>query len=256
MTTTRQPPPRVSALPRDAAMRLAATEYERVAAAVAELARDDWDKPTDCSEWTVREMVAHVIGMAAMASSPLQERRQRKAVRARLARDGGPFIDALTAHQVELYVDRPVDELVALTASVGRRAAKGRRRAPGLVRRRTLPVPQVVGSESEEWTVGYLVDTILTRDPWMHRVDLARATGRPLTLTPEHDGTIVADVVAEWARRHRRPYHLTLTGAAGGFWSSGVADEAEHLTLDAVEFCRTLSGRETADGLLSVTVPF
>jgi hypothetical protein len=91
----------------------------------------------------------------------------------------------------------------------------------------------------------------------MHRVDLAQATGRPLLLTPDHDGVIVADVVAEWAGRHRRPYHLTLTGSAGGFWSSGVADEADHLTLDAIEFCRVLSGRGDGSGLLATTrVPF
>ncbi len=64
--------------------------------------------------------------------------------------------------------------------------------------------------------MGYLLDVILTRDPWMHRVDIARATGRDLVLTPEHDGRIVADVVAEWARRHGQPFTLTLTGPAGG----------------------------------------
>jgi len=43
---------------------------------------------------------------------------------------------------------------------------------------------------------------ILTRDPWMHRLDLAPATDMPLHLTADHDGVIVADVVAEWADRH------------------------------------------------------
>ena len=38
---------------------------------------------------------------------------------------------------------------------------------------------------------------ILTRDTWMHRVDISRATGRDLVLTAEHDGRIVADVVDE-----------------------------------------------------------
>jgi hypothetical protein len=57
--------------------------------------------------------------------------------------------------------------------------------------------------------MGYLLDTILTRDPWMHRVDIARATGRDMVLTADHDGRIVADVVAEWARRHGQPFTLT-----------------------------------------------
>ena len=41
-----------------------------------------------------------------------------------------------------------------------------------------------------------------------------RAAGVPPELTPEHDGRIVADVVAEWSRRHGQPYVLTLTGPA------------------------------------------
>ena len=88
----------------------------------------------------------------------------------------------------------------------------------------------------------------------MHRVDVARATGREMELTAEHDGRIVADVVAEWARRHGMPFILTLTGPAGGTYVSG--DNSEHITIDAIEFCRTLSGRATGAGLLTHVVPF
>jgi hypothetical protein len=75
-----------------------------------------------------------------------------------------------------------------------------------------------------------------------------------MALSPEHDGTIVADVVAEWALRHGQPYSLTLTGPAGGRWSSGNAGET--ISLDAVEFCRILSGRGSGEGLMSTFVPF
>ena len=102
--------------------------------------------------------------------------------------------------------------------------------------------------------MGYLLDVILTRDPWMHRVDIARATGRDFELTPEHDGRIIADVVAEWARRHGKPFTLTLTGPAGSDYVSG--ENGEHLTADAVEFCRILSGRAPGAGLLNQEVPF
>jgi len=37
-----------------------------------------------------------------------------------------------------------------------------------------------------------------------------------MVLTPDHDARIVADVVAEWAGRHGRPFTLHLTGPAGG----------------------------------------
>jgi len=88
----------------------------------------------------------------------------------------------------------------------------------------------------------------------MHRVDLTRAIGRALVLTQDHDAVIVADIVSEWAARHAQPYQLQLTGPAGGTWSSGSGGEA--ITLDAIDFCRTLSGRIPATGLLATQVPF
>ena len=88
----------------------------------------------------------------------------------------------------------------------------------------------------------------------MHRVDISRVTGRSLVLTPEHDGRIVADVVAEWARRHGCSFRLELTGPAGGTFIKG--DGGEAITLDAVEFCRILSGRAVGAGLLTQEVPF
>ena len=92
----------------------------------------------------------------------------------------------------------------------------------------------------EKWTLGYLIDIIYLRDAWMHRVDTARATGAELVLTAEHDGRIVADVVAEWARRHRQPFTLELTGDAAAAFTFG--DEGEATVIDAVEFCSLLSG--------------
>jgi len=65
---------------------------------------------------------------------------------------------------------------------------------------------------------------------------------------------IVADVVAEWAARHGQPYTLRLTGPAGGSWTSG--DGGPLLETDAIEFCRVLSGRGQASGLLTTQVPF
>jgi hypothetical protein len=105
-----------------------------------------------------------------------------------------------------------------------------------------------------DWTRGYLIDVVFTRDLWMHRVDLSRATGHPLQLTPGHDGRIVADVVADWARRHGRPFTLRLDGPAGGSFTAG--QEGPEVRLDAVEFCRILSGRGPTDGLLATPVPF
>lgn len=88
----------------------------------------------------------------------------------------------------------------------------------------------------------------------MHRVDITRATGLPLELTADHDGRLVTDVVAEWARRHSRPFTLHLEGPAGGTYVSGHG--GEEITIDAVEYCRILAGRGIGSGLLGQPVPF
>jgi hypothetical protein len=97
---------------------------------------------------------------------------------------------------------------------------------------------------------------IYTRDAWMHRVDLARATGAELELTGEHDGALIEDLVAEWAAAHGAAFALELGGLAGGRWSRGSVGAADTIRLDAVEFARTLSGRVPGEGLLARRVPF
>jgi hypothetical protein len=103
-------------------------------------------------------------------------------------------------------------------------------------------------------SVGKLVDVIYTRDVWLHRVDISRATGREMLLTAEHDGRIVGDVVADWAERHGQSFVLHLEGAAGGTFAAGRADH--ELRLNAVEFCRIVSGRAPGTGLVSTPVLF
>jgi uncharacterized protein (TIGR03083 family) len=253
MTTTAAPAttgPRRSALDRPTAQRLAATEYGRYLDQLRGLDGADWTRPTDCPDWDVRAMAAHNLGMAEGATSLPRFFGQFAAA----ARAGGELIDALTARQVRQRAGLPPDELVARYAAAAPRAAAGRGRHSRRIGRLRMPGTQPVGAEREAWTFGYLFDTVLTRDTWMHRIDTARATGRAPVLTADHDGVLVADVVAEWAQRHGRPCALTLTGPAGGTWSSGTGGPA--LELDAVEFCRALSGRAPGEGLLGVAVPF
>lgn len=246
MTAALTARPRASALGRDTAMRLAATEYDRVVALLEGLAPQDWAKPTDCPAWDVRAVAAHLLGMAEMSASMRESMRQVKAAQAR----GGVFIDDLTDLQVAERAGMAPAGIVARYAEVAPKAVKARRRMPWFVRRQKMPAAQVVNSREETWTLGFLSDVIMTRDPWMHRTDLARATGAPLVLTAEHDGVLVDDVVREWHERLGRPVALRLTGPAGGTWGEGGPE----LEFDAVEFCRALSGRGTAP--LDTEVPF
>ena len=258
--TTTWPGPNViqPGIERPTAMRLAETEYQRVSKAVDALESGDWTQPTDCTAWDVRQLVAHITGQAKLFSTPLEMVRQARAAKAR-QQPGQVFIDALTAFQVEERQHLGPEELRAELHRVGPRGAKGRRRFPGFIRRRRGPGQEVVNGVTESWSLGYATDVILTRDAWMHRLDLARATGRDPVLTSDHDGVIVADVVAEWARRHGRPYRLKLTGPAGGSWNSGTG--GAEIVMDAADFCRILSGRPGTNGgqpwgLLTTQVPF
>jgi len=83
---------------------------------------------------------------------------------------------------------------------------------------RTHAKLSVDGPVHEKWTFGYLIDLIYLRDLWIHRVDVAFAVNCPPEISADHDGRIVADVVAEWARRHWKPFRLELTGAAGNLY--------------------------------------
>jgi uncharacterized protein (TIGR03083 family) len=241
--------PRMPHLERAAAMSLAATEYERVGDQLAHLSPAQWSTPTDCPDWDVRAMAGHMLGMIQMIASMPEMIRQQLLAKRRAKRDGSAMIDALTALQVEKNGGLTTDELVEQVRQLAPKAVKARRRAPGLMRKQTLP------DQDEWWTMGYLLDVILTRDPFLHRVDIARATGVPLMATPEHEGVIVDDAVAEWGGRHGAPYELDLTGPAGGHWQHGGGDR-EHITMDALEFCRAVTGRAPAPGLLRTQVPF
>lgn len=246
--TTSTAPARRSALERATAMRLAATEYQRFRTQLRRLQPGDWTKPTDCPGWDVRALVGHVVGMTEMSASLPEQLKQMRAA----GKAGGEFIDALTAIQVAKHAGDSTEQLVARYAVVGPKAAKGRKRTPGFVRGRAMPMTQLVGSAREAWTFGFLVDVILTRDTWMHRVDVARAAGSDLELSSGHDGVLVADIVTEWAGRHGQPCTVVLTGPAGGRWTFGSG--GAELSEDAVEFCRGLSGR--GEPALGTAVPF
>jgi uncharacterized protein (TIGR03083 family) len=235
-------------LDHETAMRLAEAEYRRVIDLLGGLTPEQWATETDCPGWDVRAMAGHMLGMIQMVASVPELMRQQMASTRAAKQSGGLLIDALTALQVEKNDALTGTELVDEIRRLAPRAVKNRRRAPALIRNQTM------NDESDGWwTYGYLFDVILTRDPFMHRIDITRATGVPMVATAEHEGILVDDVVREWAGRHRSPYDLELTGPAGGRWQEG---EGEHLTMDAFEFCRAVGGRAPATGLLTTQVPF
>jgi uncharacterized protein (TIGR03083 family) len=236
-------------------MALAETEYSRLLDVVDQLNEQDWPQPTDCDPWDVKAMLCHVLGGMERDASPRAAIRERWLATRASKRSGRPFVDEMTALEVREHAHLSPDEIAKRLHEMAPRALRGRRRMPAAMRSMAFrPGPPTEG----KWTYGFLVDVILNRDNWMHRIDLTRATGKPLVLSAEHDGRIVADVVAEWARAHGQPFELSLTGPAGGsfFSSEPTTGEAEQHQLDAVEFCRILSGRDQGSGLLNQFVTF
>ena len=158
----------------------------------------DWDRPTDCTDWTVHDIA-----------------------------------------------DRSTWSGTRIIEDLARLAPKGvhrRRKTPALLRSRTVPGDDLPAGS----TFGYLFDVIYARDLWMHRIDIARATGCPLMPT-ESDTLVVTQVVRDLARYwDGPPLVLQLTGEAGGSWLLGTGSPVATVRADAVEYCRLLSGR-TAD---------
>jgi uncharacterized protein (TIGR03083 family) len=233
------------------AMELQAAELDRALEFLRTLDAAQWSTRTNCPDWDVRQMWLHVLGACEAGASMRENMHQMRAGRKRRRDFGVSLEEGLSAVQVAEREHLSPQELIERLAHIAPKTIKGRTRTPRLMRATKIAIDAPV---VEKWTLGYLIDTIYLRDAWMHRVDTARATGSELVLTSTHDGRIVADVVAEWGRRHGRPFTLELTGEAGGVFISGEGGETT--VIDAVEFCCLLAGRGEPTGLFTTIVPF
>lgn len=231
------------------AMGMATLELERFLALVTSLPEDAWEKPTACTRWNVRHMLAHVTGAAASYARWSEFKRQNSFKVQRPYRVSGlSFLDSLNQIQVDDRASATPAALIDELRTVGPRAIATRTRLPVLLRALRVPLP-ALGLVP----IGYLTDLIYTRDMWMHRLDLCRATGREMVMTPEHDGRIVSlimrDLVKKLAATLRNTsmvYHLS--GKVGGTWHLGAeVPPAATLHLDVVDFNLLASGRLTPE---------
>jgi uncharacterized protein (TIGR03083 family) len=249
---------RIPPITRDTDARdLALATYDELLDLLTQLTADEWNARTECPSWTVADMVGHLIG-AAKGHASVREmlRQQRWGKRHRNEFDGN-VLDGMNALQVTDHAGLTHSERISELRSVAPRAVAGRMRLPGLMRR--MPITLDAGGSTASGMppkirTGHLMDAILTRDVWMHRIDIARATRRTLDFSAPVHARIVADVVREWTSRHGQPVELILSGPAGGHFRQGEGGEC--LELDAVEFCRILSGRASGTGLLGTRIVF
>ena len=232
-------------------MAITAVENRKFLEQLRSLDADDWTKPTACDRWDVRAMAAHVVGGAAGQISPREFLRQVRAGKPVVKEIGAQYWwDGMNEIQVRERADLTTDELIAEWERNAERARVARTKMPRLIARLPLlNLPAPVGRQP----LAYLFDIGFTRDVWAHRMDIAAATGHPMDLDAEHDGRIVADIVAEWAATHGEPFVLELTGPAGGTFTAGAGGEA--VSIDTLDFITILAGRAEGDGLLRNTLP-
>ncbi|MDQ6882951.1 MAG: maleylpyruvate isomerase family mycothiol-dependent enzyme [Candidatus Dormibacteraeota bacterium] len=239
--------PRISG---EEAWALATLESERLLHLLRSLTEADWSRPTDCTGWDVRAMLGHLVGGAEGIVSTREFIHQYR-TGTRLVKEGKAggkwLVDGINATQVLDRAGASTDELII----------RYERAIPKEIRRRRRLLRFLPGSIDDvggRISFRELYEVVITRDTWIHRVDISRATGREMVMTADHDGRIVEDLVIDWAKRHGQPFSLVLTGPAGGRFQIGRPVSTTEV--DAIEFARALSGRGTRPETLGTRAVF
>ncbi|MEW5873149.1 MAG: maleylpyruvate isomerase family mycothiol-dependent enzyme [Chloroflexota bacterium] len=217
------------------------TELARFLRLVEGLDPQDWEKPTACTAWNVRDILAHQAGGYASGTGYIELLRQVR----NLPKPGQLPEDAINEFQLRQRAGKSPAELLAELHQVGPVAA--RKWAYQFLPLKLISIPH---ADAGKLSLRHLMWVIHSRDTWMHRLDICRATGRNFEQTRQHDGRIVElvmlDVAATLARKFDGPALVfELTGIAGGAWKIGQGEPAATICMDALEFNIFASGRYT-----------
>ena len=223
--------------PREAAAESLA-EIDALTALLADLPDDEWARPTASAGWSVHDMVAHLVGQHVESSRPWTIPGKLKQARRRFP--GRSTLDAHNALQILEHGSQTPAELRRLLLRFGPKAIRTRHRTPGLVRRQSFArfFPE---EHLPDTTFAYLFDVLSNRDTWMHRLEIARATGRPF-LRGDHDRGVVEQVLRDLAEVWSGP-PITLRLAEGS-WALGAGEPVAIVRTDTVDYLWYLSGRD------------
>ncbi|QGF23691.1 maleylpyruvate isomerase family mycothiol-dependent enzyme [Raineyella fluvialis] len=211
---------------------------------VRALTPEQWLTPTECPPWRVRDMVCHVV--AAMDEQRHPHLLVYHAAVGLIRHRGQLLLDALNEAQIDDRRSASVDTILADAARLAPIAF-----FPSFLHR----VPVNDGSLPRRSDIYYLQYVIAPRDVWMHRHDIARATGMSVTPDPS-DTEVVVQVMRDLARSWSGPaVELVLSGSGGGTFLLGGSGPAPVVALDVVGFLRHLSGREAGSGWLDTLPP-
>ncbi len=230
-------------LTRDETERIAHDELAIFLNLLEQLDDGDWEQPTHCDLWTVRDVVAHqgghvpggrgAFGMFAQLNPRVLRPYQKR---------GMNTLDAMNQAQVDMRREWPLEKLLAEIREGTRQAIASRRGMWWPSKLVRVPAP-----DYGMIPVDYLLHVVFPRDMWIHRLDITDATGRSFETKPEHDGVLIAHVVRDMERNVKKgvPGHavrLTVDGPAGGTWRLGKGDEIA-VTMDVPTFLRASSSR-------------
>ena len=223
----------------DEAHRLLTTALSRFLILIESLNADDWSKPTACTAWNVHDMLAHQAGGYASGTSYKEMIRQYTSK----PKPGQLPEDAINDLQVGERANKTPAELIAELKQVGEIAAHNWAYEFRAIK--WIATPHPVGGFM---SIRHLMWVIHSRDTWMHRLDICRATNRPFEQTREHDGRIVELVVLDTAKKLAKKLNgkaitLSLTGVSGGEWRIGNGEAVSSLEMDALDFNIFVSGR-------------
>lgn len=227
------------------ALELSLTEVERVVDLLERLEGDDWQQPTDCTEWTVRDMAAHLSG----ACRGWSDRKHflRQYIFNPYSRKGEDKVHGINRCEVADRAEWSTDEVIAEMREYGAKAVNSRQRFPNFIRNIKLPLPPL-----GKVPIRYLLDTIYQRDQWMHRGDICRATGKQMVFTGAYDervtDLVMLDIAQHLGNVLNGTVDVTVTGGVEKTYRFGTTSEPHaSITIDLLELNRLASQRSTPE---------
>lgn len=241
----------------------AAAGYLAVMGALAEQLEEmtaaDWATDTECTGWTVRDMVGHLLGAQEDAKSPPVVLARRFRGRRRYPRLS--LLDAANQVQVDDHARlSPAELCAAYRGNIPKVAAYVRRFPAALA---GIPVEKGTAPAGGPVRMGYLYNVIYLRDAWMHTIDLSRATSSP-RLRDRAAGssefaaaqTMIVDQImrdASIAWGAGPAVEVELRGEISGVWQLGEGEVCARIAGSGVDAFRRLSGRAPDTEVLAVS---
>ena len=141
--------------------------YDSYEDLVAGLGPDDWDRETGCPGWTVRDVLAHVVGVESVLSGDPEPDHELPSDLPHVRNEFGRYMEV----HVDARRRAGTDDLVAELRDVFRR----RRAAVAAIEE----AGQEIGAVMAATAPAARVLTIRVLDLWMHDQDLRRVLDRP-----------------------------------------------------------------------------